>query len=177
MNKTHRTVLWITETAALLAMLVVVQYLTQSTGQYVTGSCVNAIIAVATLCAGLSSGLCVALLSPFLAFLVGVGPSNFLLIPFIALGNSVFSLLIALLGKNGPVWRIGLSVVVGACAKCAVLYLSIVKGVCVLANIPAPQVAKFTAMFSLPQLATALIGGAVAMILVLPLRKALSKLH
>ena len=54
MNKKIR---WITETAVLLALLVTLQALTKPMGQLVTGSCVNAILAVAVLVAGLGSGV------------------------------------------------------------------------------------------------------------------------
>ena len=58
MNKKIR---WITETAVLLALLVTLQALTKPMGQLVTGSCVNAILAVAVLVAGLGSGVTIAI--------------------------------------------------------------------------------------------------------------------
>ena len=54
MNKKIR---WITETAVMLALLVSLQALTKPMGQLVTGSCVNAILAVSALVGGLSCGL------------------------------------------------------------------------------------------------------------------------
>ena len=65
---------WITETAVMLALLVALQALTKPMGQLVTGSCVNAVLAVSALVGGLSSGLVVALVSPVLAFLLGIAP-------------------------------------------------------------------------------------------------------
>ena len=47
---------WITETAIMLALLVTLQALTKGFGQFVTGSCVNAVLAVAVLLAGLWVG-------------------------------------------------------------------------------------------------------------------------
>ena len=44
--------LWITQTAALLALLIMLQLATRSAGQLVTGSCVNAVLALAALIAG-----------------------------------------------------------------------------------------------------------------------------
>ena len=75
--------LWITQTAALLALLIILQLATRSAGQLVTGSCVNAVLALAALIAGLSSGLTVAVLSPFLAFALGVGPKLLPIVPAI----------------------------------------------------------------------------------------------
>ena len=57
MNKKVR---WITETAVMLALLVSLQALTKGFGQFVTGSCVNAVLAVTVLTAGLGSGIVVA---------------------------------------------------------------------------------------------------------------------
>ena len=48
--KNHKKILWITETAIMLALLITLQWATASTqafaGQYITGSCVNAVLAV-----------------------------------------------------------------------------------------------------------------------------------
>ena len=56
--------LWVTRTAVMLALLIVLQWLTKPLGQIVTGSCVNAVLAVTVLLTGLSSGVTVAVLSP-----------------------------------------------------------------------------------------------------------------
>ena len=52
----------VTETGVLLALLIVLQAATRSAGQYVTGTCVNAVLALAVLAAGLWSGAAVAVL-------------------------------------------------------------------------------------------------------------------
>ena len=54
---------WITETAVMLALLVALQAITKPLGQLVTGSCVNAILAIAVLVGGMSCGITVALMS------------------------------------------------------------------------------------------------------------------
>ena len=61
----------LTETAVMTALLIVLQAVTKPAGQYVTGTCVNAVLAVSVLAAGLWSGIAVALLSPLFAFLLG----------------------------------------------------------------------------------------------------------
>ena len=53
MNKKIR---WITETAVMLALLVSLQALTKPMGQLVTGSCVNAVLAVSALVGGIGCG-------------------------------------------------------------------------------------------------------------------------
>ena len=80
-------ILWITRTAVMVALLITLQWATSGLGQFVTGSCVNAVLVVATLAAGVWSGVAVALLSPFCAFLLGIGPKLIQIVPAIALGN------------------------------------------------------------------------------------------
>ena len=79
--------LWIAETAVMIALLVALQGLTKPAGQFVTGSCVNLILGVSTLVGGLWCGFTVALLSPFFAFLLGIGPALIQEVPAIAVGN------------------------------------------------------------------------------------------
>ena len=180
MNKKLR---WITETAIMLALLVSLQALTKGFGQLVTGSCVNAILAITVLVSGLSSGLTVALISPVLAFLLGIAP-QILTVPAIMVGNSVYVVLLYLIvGKSNNVVRKVIAWVVAAAAKFAALYAIVVGLICgVLADglmaagtLKEPMLKALPATFSWPQLITALIGGAVALLIVPVLRKALKK--
>ncbi len=172
-----RRVLYITETAVMTALLIVLQAATKPAGQYVTGTCVNAVLAVSALAVGLWSGVTVALLSPVFAFLLGIGPQLFPITPSIAAGNLVFVLLLNLLagGKDLPLWRRGAAWITAALAKFAVLYLLVVKILCTVLALPEAQVATFTVMFSYPQLVTALLGGGIALLLVPVLRRALKR--
>ena len=45
----NKRILWITETAVMTALLIVLQTAAKAGGQYVTGSCVNAVLAVSVL--------------------------------------------------------------------------------------------------------------------------------
>lgn len=181
-NKLHNRVLWLTRTAVLTALLIALQWLTAGTqafaGQYITGSLVNCVLAVAALFGGLWSGITVALISPFAAFLLGIGPALIQIVPCIALGNSVLVLVLWLLGGRGTTvaWK-AVSVVAAAVAKFLTLYIAVVKIMIPVMgdNLKAPQVQKFTVMFSVPQLITALIGGSLAMLLLPVLRKARKK--
>ena len=168
--------LWITETAVLLALLIVLQWLTKPLGQIVTGSCVNAVLAVAVLLGGLWCGLTVAFFSPFCAFVLGIGPQLFAIIPAIALGNAVYVLLLHLVQKwmTGKVGKI-LALLGASVGKFGVLYLVVVQFLCRVLPLKQPQIDTFTAMFSIPQLVTALIGGALAILLVPMVKKALRK--
>lgn len=175
---------WITETAIMLALLVTLQALTKAFGQIVTGSCVNAVLAVTVLVAGLSSGITVAVISPVLAFLLGIAP-QVVTVPAIMVGNTVFVVLLhfiagpkaAALGQRIAAWFIA------AAAKFATLYILVVKIICGLAAAPLlaagtlkePMLKALPTMFAWPQLITALIGGGVALLIVPVLRKALHK--
>ena len=172
---------WITETAIMLALLVTLQALTKPAGQLVTGSCVNAVLAVSTLVGGLACGLTVALISPVLAFLLGIAP-QILTVPAIMAGNCVYVVLLSLICGKEMVKRIA-AWLIAAVAKFAVLYLIVVKIICgVMApallaagTLKQPMLKALPAAFSWPQLFTALIGGAVALVIVPVVRKALHK--
>lgn len=172
-----RRILWITETAVTTALLIILQTATRAAGQYVTGSCVNAVLAVATLTAGVWSGIVVALLSPFLAFLLGIGPQLLPIVPSIAVGNLVFVALLGLLAgrRETPLWRTGAAWLAAAVGKSAVLYLLVVKLLCAVLPLKPPQIDLFSVMFSYPQLVTALIGGGIGLLLAPALRRAMRR--
>ena len=178
-----KSVLWLVQTALMLAMLVTLQSVTKPMGQLVTGSCVNLILAITVLVVGYSGGLTVALLSPMFAFLLNIAPNIVTVIP-IMLGNAVFVALLKLLYNKQQI----LALAAAAGAKCAVLYVLVVKVICdYLAPdllmkkvgdtiILAPKMLKMLpTMFSWTQLFTALIGGAVALLIYPTLKKALRK--
>ena len=177
----NKKILWITETAVLLALLIVLQWVTKPLGQFVTGSCVNAVLAVAALMVGLSSGLAVALVSPVCAYLLSIAP-NLVAVPAIMAGNTVFVLALALIGGKA-LWRQVAAWLVAAAAKFAVLYTLVVVLICGPLSgslmeaglMKKPMIAVMTASFGWPQLVTALIGGALALILVPVLKKALHR--
>ena len=186
MNKKIR---WITETAIMLALLVTLQALTKGFGQLVTGSCVNAILAVSVLVGGLWSGLTIALVSPVLAFLLGIAP-QILTVPAIMAGNTVFVLLLALIagGKKANVVHRVAAWLVAAAAKFATLYAIVVKLICGAASgallgkklgdvvlLAPPMLKMLPTMFAWPQLVTALAGGCIAIVMMPVLRKALKR--
>ena len=173
--------LWVTQTAVMLALLIVLQWLTKPLGQIVTGSCVNAVLAVTVLLAGLSSGVTVALLSPMFAYLLGIAP-QILTVPAIMVGNTVFVVLLRLLwGK--AIWKSVLGLLAAAVSKFAILYVLVTYVICGLLAQPLlaqgllkePMLKALPTTFSTPQLVTALIGGAVALLIVPVLKKALRK--
>ena len=160
----------ITRTAILIALLIALQAATRPLGnQFVTGSCVNLVLAVAAMLCGVWSGVIVAIVSPFFAYFLGISPQLWLA-PAIACGNAVYVVLIALLSRKIPGAASGaVSVAVAAVCKFVTLYLVVVKMFIPMGNLPA----KVAAQFSWPQLVTALIGGCIALAIGPTVKKAL----
>ena len=177
MNKKIR---WITETAVMLALLVSLQVLTKPMGQLVTGSCVNAVLAVSTLVSGLGSGVTIAFVSPILAYLLGIAP-QILTVPAIMAGNEVYVVLLSVLsdkpGRN-PVKQ-AMAWLAAAGAKFTAMYVIVVKLICgvlsqsllAAGTLKEPMLKALPVTFSWPQLITALVGGAVALPIATLLRK------
>ena len=172
MDKSKKTIRWITRTAIFIALLVVVQAATAGLGnQFVTGSAVNLILIVSAITCGLGSGATVAIVSPVLAKLFGIGPL-WQIIPMIMLGNLALVLVWRLLGSRGDkkIWY-PVALVAAAGAKFLVLWLGVTKWIVpIVLGLPAKKAAIVSAAFSWPQIVTAVIGGVLA-ILVLPLVK------
>ena len=174
----YEKTVWIARTAVCLALLIAIQFLTKSLGQLVTGSCVNLVLAIAALIGGVWSGVTVAVISPFCAYLLGIGPAFLPLVPCVSLGNAVYAVLFALLvgrflqKKKLPA-AYG-SIVLAAAAKFAALYLVLVRLVAP-AVIPAAKLSTVTAAFTWPQLLTAVIGGVLACLIAPVLCRALEK--
>ena len=188
MNKQIR---WITYTAAMLALLICLQWVgsfvpEQLTKQLVTGTCVNAVLAITVLFVGMSSGITVAIISPVCAFLLGIAPNIITVLPIMA-GNVCFVVLLRLLmGK--AIWRQAAALIAAAAVKFGVLYFLVVKIICeVLAKdllgkkigekvlLAPPMLKMLPTMFTWPQLVTALAGGTLALLIVPILKKALRK--
>jgi len=177
----RKKLLWITETACMLALLVTAQALTKPLGQLVTGSFVNGILAVTALVAGIPSGLAVAVLSPVLAYLLGIAP-NILTVPAIMAGNALYVTVLCLVsGRSGTRLRRAAAWLCAAAVKFAVLYGAVVWLICGVFSrrlletgvLKAPMLQALPAAFSWPQLITALLGGAAALLMAPVIRKAL----
>lgn len=175
---------WITQTAVMLALLVALQAITKPLRQLVTGSCVNAILAVTVLVGGLGSGLTAAAISPVLAYLLGIAP-QILTVPAIMVGNCMYVLALHLLAdrEGKHLLRQVMAWLAAAAVKFGALYAIVVWLICGLLSekliasgvMKEPMLKVLPATFSWPQLITALLGGAVAMLMVPVLRKALKK--
>ncbi|ABY91569.1 ECF transporter S component [Thermoanaerobacter sp. X514] len=144
---------FITRTAILLAITLIFQFLKMP--QLITGSIVNAMLLIAAGTVGMWSGIIIGLLTPVIAFLVGIMGFP-LMIPFIMVGNGLYVMLFST-QKNKVI-----GMIVGAVVKFIWLALS-VKYIIQLFNVKVPL--KIVQAFTFPQLITALIGGIVALII------------
>ncbi len=142
---------WLARTSLLAALLVVIQGL--ALPQMITGSAVNAVLFLASVLSGLAGGLIIGAFSPLIAVLRGTVPAALApAIPLIALGNITLVAVFVFLYKRGPV----AGVVTASLLKFLVLSL----GVRFVIQLQRPV----ALMLSTPQLLTALLGGAVALI-------------
>ena len=190
MNKKLR---WITETAVMLALLICLQWVgsfvpNQLLKQLITGTCVNCVLAVTVLYAGMGSGVTLALVSPVCAYLLGIAPNLITVLP-IMLGNCCYVILLRLIvGQGSPFWRQPVGLAAAATVKFAVLYVLVVKVICGVAAdnllgqklgntvlLAEPMLKMLPVMFAWPQLVTALAGGIIALCITPTLRKALHK--
>jgi hypothetical protein len=161
----NKGALWITTTAVFIALLIGVQLATAPLSQFVTGPLVNMILIVSVMTCGLSSGMTVAFLSPVFAKLLGIGPL-WTIIPFIMIGNIVLVLIwhtVSRMSFNNEYLARIVTLITAAVSKFLVLYFGIVKIMIPLfLNLPEKQAAVISNIFSIPQLFTAFIGGALA---------------
>lgn len=174
-----KSVLWITRTALFTALIIVAQAITTALGNtLVTGSLVNLILIISVMTCGFTSGLAVGVVSPVLAKLFGIGPL-WTIVPFIILGNAVLVAIWYFIANknivNTTVARI-IALVVGALCKFAVLYFGIVQiAIPLFLNLPEKQAAVISTTFSFPQIITASIGGAVAVLILPVIKKAIKQ--
>lgn len=173
---------WIVETAVLLALLIVVQWVTKPLGTLVTGSAVNFLLIAATLLVGRASGFTVALVSPFLAMVLGVVPLPIWFVPAVAIGNAalvaVYSSMLHALRKWKGVRKYLLWIIVIAASsvvKFAVLYATVNWVIMPLLSVAGIAAKAPAAIFATSQMVTAAIGGMLAVLVIPTLLKALRR--
>lgn len=164
----------LTRTAVLLAVVVVVQMAGRSipNNNFIVGPLVNMCLLIAVMTAGVGGGITIAVLSPFISLINNNAPIAAALLPFapmIAISNVIFILVFYFLyNKNKYV-----GVISAAVLKFGFLFLAI-KLFLNIFNFP-KFAEKLIAMFSFPQLLTALIGGFVAIPVIYSIRKAIKE--
>ena len=180
MLDTRGKIIWITRTAMFIALLIVMQAVTAPLGNtLITGSLVNMMLAVSVIFGGLWSGIAVAFISPFFASIFGIAPPFPVIIPFIAVGNAALVVVWYFVSKLNfrRQWvSLVAAMTLGAVAKFLVLYVGVTLIVVpIILGLPEPQALVISGVFSFPQLITALIGGATALLISPMVMRARSK--
>jgi len=166
---------FISQTALMLALLICIQYMTKAFGQFVTGSCVNLILAITAVICGLEGGLLIALISPILAFMLGIGPSFIQIVICIAISNCIYVCIIFFglkKSKERKTLKIA-SILIAAIMKFITIYFSVVVLLMPSLGLGTQQFDKMALMFSWPQLVTAIIGSFLMLIIKKPIENAM----
>lgn len=158
------------QTSLLLAIGIIFQVIGRNVpeiNQFLVGPVINCILILAAVICGRWWGVGAGLLTPVMALLVGQLSAPLApFIPFIMTGNAIFVLLFSIFQESKLVRRAG-AVIIGAAAKYAFLAFSASKLISLFGlNFP-PKIAKALVIsMGIPQLVTALGGGALALILI-----------
>lgn len=173
----NRNVKKLIQAATMLAILVLLQLVTKPLGQFVTGFCADFMIAVTTLSVGFSSGLFLALVFPYIAYLIGIGPKILLIAPSICVANMIFMMILYIFisrKKDVVKWATRMAgVLVAGTAKFAVLNMGVTNLVIPELDMTEAKIQETVSFFSWPQLVTAVVGALFAALVYPRLRKAL----
>ncbi len=162
--RTANSIRLLARVALLLAITLVIQALRLPTP--VTGPLVNLMLILSTALVGAAGGVVIGLLTPWAALLLGILPPALApAVPFIMAGNALYCFLFGLFNQR---FKGGDLVGVGAGSILKFALIAVPAGY--LLQLPPPLVEILLA----PQLINALIGGVAAILLVRPLRQALS---
>lgn len=173
-----KTVHFIANTAMGVALVILAQFIGKmlpagaviagpfSVTQLVTGSLVNCVLFVFTAQVGILSGVLIGILSSILASIIGIGPAVIAVVPLVAAGNAIIALVYGLTEKYGRIP----ATVSAAVLKCGFLWLTVPMLLRAL-SAPEKQLKALSIMFSWPQGVTALIGGAIAFVVISRLKK------
>lgn len=152
-------------TAVLLAMCIVFQSM-KGISVYLTGSAVNAILVMATLAVGTSSGIFIAVMSPIIAYFMGFTPIM-QLVPLMIFVVMLGNLTLVLLAGKGRKEKLAAWLALGAILKAVVLWLLVWYAVIPFFGgaIPEKMVGVVKATFSMTQFITAAIGCFIAFVI------------
>lgn len=162
---------FLTRTALLLAVAITFQFVGKFIpyNNFIVGPVVNAVLIIATAVAGLWSGTAIAVIAPLVSAFTNkaaIAPLVLGFSPFIIIGNFIYVLLYFLFQKKSRITGIA----AGSILKFGFLYASIAVFTSVVKMQP-KVAAALTSLFSWPQLLTALVGGAIAFVILVAVRK------
>ena len=148
---------FLTRTAMFLALSLALQIFRFP--PFITGPLVNLLLAMAVFWAGPASGATIGLLTPWAALLLGILPAPLMpAIPFIMLGNLLYTIILGMLYRYIPsLCSCIFGVIIGAAAK----FIVIASAVSFFLTLPA----SLAGALLFPQLYHALIGGLTAVFL------------
>ena len=155
----------ITTTAVLFAICIVFQSM-KGFSVYLTGTAVNCILVVATLYCGLFSGICIAILTPVVAYFIGATPivnAIPMMIVIIMVGNAVLVLAVSLFDKK----RLMIGMLLGCVVKALFLWATVWYVVLPLfgSKLPETMVTVVKTTFSVTQFVTACAGSVIAWVI------------
>lgn len=153
----RKPIQWLTRTALLLAVALVVQSLRLAPpyGQLITGSIINAVLVLAVSMVDMWAGIAIGMLTPWVALITGIMGLAFMA-PFIMAANASLAIVYGLLkGKNRLVAGVAGSIAKYGFFVLTTNYLLSLFG----KQLPPPAVATF----GITQLGTALVGVMLAL--------------
>lgn len=163
------------QTAVLLAICIVSQFF-KNFSVYVTGPIINACLAIAVMTAGLGYALALSIITPVTSFIITGSPIMAAIpaiIPAVMVGNAVYVIFIALLGKKRFKLAFPVSMAVGTVGK-ALFMGAVISYFLVPMLLPEkmqPMMPTVQATFSVTQFITAAIGSVYAYIINFALKK------
>ncbi len=184
----NNKLIWITQTALLIALIVLAQLLSKvippfvigvvPVSQFVTGSLVNLVLIIGAYMTGMSSAGTAALISPVLAAFFGIIPGHFVpMVPVVMAGNLVIVFITWLcfrasngLSKNSSFVLNVLGIGIGALLKCAVMWSATSKIIVPMFKVSKKAAPALVAAVSAPQFITAAIGGVLALLIIPTMR-------
>ncbi len=161
----------LSRTALLLAVVVVIQMVGRSlpNNSFIVGPLVNMCLLVAAITAGIGGGIAISVLTPFTSLIGNNAPIAAALLPFapvIAVSNVILVLVFYFFYKKNKY----IGVVCAAGLKFVFLFFSIRLFINIFDFSKFAE--KLVTLFSWPQLITALIGGFVALPIIIGVKKA-----
>lgn len=169
----------LTLTALLLALCIASQFL-KNTSVYLTGPVINCILILSAVFCGLWSAVALSLITPLTSWLITGSPLMSaipLIVPCVMVGNVILAVSVLVSTRKSCHTRnLLFGALLGAAFKAAfmggtisLLLLPLLGGA---TGLPAPALAAARVTFSLTQLITALLGGALAALIVPTLKHA-----
>lgn len=168
----------LTLTALLLALCIASQFF-KNTSVYLTGPVINCILILAAVFCGLWSAVALSLIAPLTSWLITGSPLMSaipLIVPCVMIGNVILAVsVLVIIRQKLSARNLLLGTLFGAVLKAAfmggTISLLLLPLLGSAAGLPAPVLTAARVTFSLTQFLTALIGGALATLIVPTLRR------